>query len=198
MQKAILSSTVAVVLFSLLSSAPAALAKMPIAEIGKNKIKLEVAITQQQIEHGLMERQSMPEDQGMVFLFRPESSVRFWMYDCFMSLDMMFIKDGKIQKISRDVPPYKGTDKAKAPLYPSDGEVTVTEVIEVNAGYCKRHGINDGDSVKFDLPGYATSPPAGSSPAAGAPEASSTSSSTAAGANTSTPETRTGTSSGKK
>ena len=168
MRKAILGSTVAIVLLSLMSSAPAALAKMPIAEIGKNKIKLEVAISQQQIEHGLMERQSMPEDQGMVFLFRPESTVRFWMFDCFMSLDMMFIKDGKIQKISRDVPPYKGTDKAKAPLYPSDGEITVTEVIEVNAGYCKRHGINDGDSVKFDLPGYATSSPAAGASGSGA------------------------------
>ena len=147
----------------------AALAKVPVAVIGKNTVKLEVAQSKEQIEFGLMERQSMPEDQGMVFLFRPWSSVRFWMYDCLMSLDMMFIKDGKIVKISRDVPPYKGSDKEKAPLYPADGEVVVTEVIEVNAGYCKRHGINDGDTVKFDFQGMtapATSAPA---PATAAP-----------------------------
>lgn len=149
---------------------PAAFAKCPLAVIGKNKIKLEVAQTEQQIAHGLMERASMPEEQGMVFIFRPPHPVRFWMFNCLMSLDMIFIKDGKIVKIARDVPPYKLPDPRKAPLYPAEGEVDVSEVVEVNAGYCARHGIKDGDTVKFDLPGIAAgntgessaAPPAGS------------------------------------
>jgi uncharacterized membrane protein (UPF0127 family) len=135
----------------------AALAKAPIAEIGKNKIKLEVAETQKQIEHGLMFRASMPEDQGMVFLFRPTRNVRFWMFNCLMSLDMMFIKDGKIVKISRDVPPCKSHKPEECPLYPSEGEVEASEVLEVNAGYCKSHGIAEGDNVKFSLGGVSAS-----------------------------------------
>jgi uncharacterized membrane protein (UPF0127 family) len=66
---------------------------------------------------------------------------------------MMFIKDGKILTICRNVPPYKGTVPAEAPLYPDEGNIEVSEVIEVNSGYCSRHGIKDGDSVRFDFAG---------------------------------------------
>jgi uncharacterized protein len=160
----------ALLLLLILSLAGPCLAKCPLALVGSNKIKLEVAQTREQIEHGLMERASMPEDQGMVFLFRPPRPVRFWMFNCLMSLDMLFIKDGKILKISRDVPPYRQSDPAGAPLYPAEGEIEVSEVVEVNAGYCARHGINDGDSVRFDFPGVAR-PPSGQEKAA-APDSS--------------------------
>src|SRR5262249_1698143 len=83
-------------LMALLVGTPAVFAKVPLAEIGKNKIKLEVAQTRAQIEKGLMYRTSLPEDHGMVFLFHPSHPVRFWMRNCFISLDMMFIKDGKV------------------------------------------------------------------------------------------------------
>jgi uncharacterized protein len=155
MRKTLFSSIILAVLPVMLLLPGAALAKIPLAVIGKNKIKLEVAQTVAQIEHGLMERASMPEDQGMVFLFRPPRPVRFWMYNCLMSLDMLFIKDGKIIKISHDVPPYKLPDPSKAPQYPTEGQIFASEVLEVNAGYCARHGIKDGDSVQFDMPGIA-------------------------------------------
>jgi uncharacterized membrane protein (UPF0127 family) len=132
----------------------AADAKMPIAQIGDNKIKLEVASSPSQIEHGLMYRTSLPEDQGMVFLFRPSSAVKFWMAHCFISLDMMMIKDGKILKIFENVPPCKETDLSKCPTYPAltENALNVTEVVEVLGGYSKRHGVKEGDTVKFLLP----------------------------------------------
>jgi uncharacterized membrane protein (UPF0127 family) len=128
-----------------------ALGKMPTATIGTNVIKLEVAQTPQEIQHGLMGRTSLDKDSGMVFLFKPPSETRFWMYNCFISLDMLFIKDGKIMRICEDVPPCKSQNPSKCPTYPSDESVTVSEVIEVNAGYCKKHGIKQGDTVKFDF-----------------------------------------------
>lgn len=137
----------------LLSLQTAVMAKVPMAEIGKNKIKLEVAQTREQIERGLMFRQSMPEDHGMVFLFHPPRNVRFWMFHCNMSLDMLFIKDGKIVKISHDVPPCRSQKPGDCPLYPSEGEIEASEVLETNAGYCERHGVKENDSVNFDLPG---------------------------------------------
>ena len=139
-------------LLTLSICAGSALAKQPTAEIGKNVIKLEVAQTREQIEHGLMQRASMPEEQGMVFLFRPKREVRFWMFHCLMSLDMMFVLDGKIAKIAHDVPPCKSSNPQECPLYPTEGEVKASEVIEVNSGYCQRHGIKEGDTVKFNLP----------------------------------------------
>lgn len=137
-----------------------AFAKVPIAELGKNTVKLEVAQTRAQIEHGLMERASMPEDHGMVFIFHPKRPVRFWMFNCLMSLDMLFIEDGKVVKISHNVPPCKSHNQSECPLYPDEGEVKASEVLEVNAGYCERHGIKEGDTIKFSLPGIKTKAPA--------------------------------------
>lgn len=130
-----------------------AFAKTPMAEFGKSKVKLEVAQTPEQIQRGLMFRQSMPEDAGMVFLFHPPRAVRFWMFHCFISLDMIFIKDGKIAKIAANVPPCRSPKPEGCPLYPAEGEIEVSEVVEVNSGYCKRHGIKEGDPVKFILDG---------------------------------------------
>lgn len=126
-------------------------AKMPIAKIGKNEVKLEVAATPEEITRGLMFRTSMPKDQGMVFLFQPPRPVKFWMFQCFISLDMLFIKDGKIVKISENVPPCKSKDPKECATYPEE-EVLVSEVVEVNAGYCKEHDIKEGDTVTFEMP----------------------------------------------
>jgi uncharacterized protein len=149
-----LSKLALVSLLALPVPAMAADARMPIAQIGNNKIKLEVAATPAAIERGLMYRTSLPEGQGMVFLFRPPTGVRFWMANCFISLDMLMIKDGKIVKIFENVPPCKEEDTTKCPTYPNASEprVEVTEVVEVNAGYSKRHNIKEGDTVKFFLP----------------------------------------------
>jgi uncharacterized membrane protein (UPF0127 family) len=132
----------------------AADAKMPIAQIGNNKVKLEVAASPSQIEHGLMYRTALPEDQGMVFLFRPQSPVKFWMAHCFIFLDMLMIKDGKIVKIFENVPPCKEADTSKCPTYPAMDQpsVDVTEVVEVIGGWSKRHSVKEGDPVKFFMP----------------------------------------------
>ena len=129
-----------------------AYAKMPVAEINGNRIKVEVASTQAEIEHGLMYRTALPEDNGMVFLYHPPMLVKFWMAHCFISLDMIFIKDGKIVKICQDVPPCKAALVEDCPTYPAGPPIAVTEVLEVSAGYCKRHNIVEGDTVQFTLP----------------------------------------------
>lgn len=129
----------------------ASAAMVPLAKIGKNVVKLEVAQSRAQIEKGLMFRTSLPEDAGMVFLFHPQRPVRFWMHNCFISLDMLFIKDGKIIQICHDVPPCKAAKSSDCPLYPESGEIEVTEVLEVNAGYAAKHGIKEGDEVKFEV-----------------------------------------------
>lgn len=127
---------------------------MPMVRIGKdNVVKLEVALSDEEIQRGLMYRTSMPQDAGMVFLFRPPRPVNFWMYHTLISLDMLFVKDGKIVKIFEQVPPCKSEDPNECPTYPPRGEgVLVSEVIEVNGGYAKAHGLKEGDPVVFDIP----------------------------------------------
>jgi uncharacterized protein len=154
--KPTLSALMALLLVWAQAAAPAqASGRVPTVEIGKNKVKLEVASTPEQIKRGLMYRTAMSEDHGMVFLFRPPSAVRFWMAHCFIPLDMLMIKDDKIVRIFENVPPCRAATEAECPTYPGVDEeaVEVTEVVEVNGGYAKRHGIKVGDTVKFSLGG---------------------------------------------
>lgn len=147
--KHLLSATAALILS--LIPLTECLAIVPLAHFGKNTVKLEVADTREKIERGLMFRRSLPEDNGMVFIFHPSSAVRFWMFNCFISMDMIFINNGRIVKISSEVPPCKETNPELCPLYPAEGTVTVTEVVEVSSGYCKRHNIKEGDAVTFEF-----------------------------------------------
>jgi hypothetical protein len=132
---------------------PAAFAdsKMPTAKIGDNLIKLEVAASPQEITRGLMFRTSLPEDQGMVFLFHPPQKVNFWMYHTLIPLDMLFVKNGKIEKIFHDVPPCKSEKEADCPTYPGGDGMEVSEVVELNGGYAQRHNLKEGEKIQIDL-----------------------------------------------
>ena len=128
-------------------------AKMPMVRLGKdNIVKVEVATTEAEIQRGLMFRTSLAEDSGMIFLFRPPRAVNFWMYNCLISLDMLFVKNGKIVKICENVPPCKSKDPRECPTYPEGAGIEVSEVVEVCAGYAKKHGLKEGDSVSFEMP----------------------------------------------
>ncbi len=110
------------------------------------KVFLEVAATDEEREKGLMNRPSLTENRGMVFVFRPAKQVTFWMKDTLISLDMIFINRGKIVKIVKNTVPSQTNT-----LYPSDS--LVTEVIEVNGGFTDKHKIKTGDRVVFkDIP----------------------------------------------
>ena len=63
------------------------------------------------------------------------------------------IKDGKVVKIFENVPPQRDMPEGQCPTYPGRDEapVVVSEVVEVNGGYAKRHGIKEGDRIKFSL-----------------------------------------------
>ena len=124
---------------------------VPIARIGDNVVKVEIASTPAEIQYGLMKRTSLPDDHGMVFLFHPAQHVQFWMYNCLMSLDMLFIKDGKIIKMCENVPPCDSKNPQDCPKYP-DKMIQVTEVIEVQPGYAKKHHLKEGEKVSFELP----------------------------------------------
>jgi uncharacterized protein len=125
--------------------------KVPIVRIGDNVVKVEIASTPQEIEFGLMKRTSLPDDHGMIFLFHPAHYVQFWMYNCLMSLDMIFIKDGKIIGMAENVPPCTSKNPEECPKYP-DKAIEVTEVLEVQPGYAQKHHLKEGDKVTFELP----------------------------------------------
>jgi len=126
---------------------------VPIACIGKNNIvKLEVVSTPAEVQRGLMYRTSLPEGTGMVFLFHPPKPEKFWMYHTLISLDMCFIYKDHIVKIFENVPPCRSENPNDCPTYPASGiGINVSEVIELPAGYVKKHGIKEGDKITFQL-----------------------------------------------
>jgi len=140
-----LFSTVIVTLLLLGSANPAnALEGLVKFSDKKNAtVFLELAITDEEKAKGLMDRFSLAEDRGMVFIFRPARHVSFFMKNTFIPLDMIFINNGKIIKIAKNAIPNR-----EDIFYLSEADVT--EVVEVNGGFTDKHDIKIGDEVIFE------------------------------------------------
>ena len=106
-------------------------------------IDIEIAETPQARETGMMGRPTMTENRGMLFIFEEEQYLSFWMMNTMISLDMIFLNaDKEIITIQRDAVPFsKDSYAADAP-----GQY----VLEVNGGFCDRHGIMVGQRVEWE------------------------------------------------
>jgi uncharacterized membrane protein (UPF0127 family) len=104
------------------------------------KIDIEIADNDYERQLGLMNRQSMEEMQGMLFIFPQERYQSFWMLNTLFSLDMIFINSKK-----EIVTIHKNTTPLSQQSYPSSKQALY--VLEVNAGFCGRHNIKEGDKV---------------------------------------------------
>ena len=119
----------------------------PTVEIGGKTFKVELADTRQKQALGLMFRDSMPADQGMLFIFPNEAPRSFWMKNTRISLDIMYFdKHLKLVSISADTPPCR---VSRCPSYPS--VVPAKYVLELNAGTASALGVGLGDSLVLDL-----------------------------------------------
>jgi uncharacterized membrane protein (UPF0127 family) len=106
-------------------------------------VKVEVARTRRQIRQGLMFRQFMPMDQGMLFLMGVEEVHSFYMRNTFIPLDMIFIrKDMTVAGVVANATPQTETSRTVGePSY---------YVLEVNAGWAAKHGVGKGTKVRFE------------------------------------------------
>ncbi len=105
-------------------------------------IDVEVAATPEQRGYGLMNRASLPEDAGMVFLWFAPTSASFYMKDTLIPLSIAFFDErGKILKIL-DMEPCK-----KDPCRLYDPGVVFYGALEVNQGAFERWGVERGDTI---------------------------------------------------
>lgn len=116
------------------------------AIISGETIDLEVAKTAQEQALGLMYRTSLADDRGMLFPFNPPRPLRFWMKNCKIPLDMVFIRDAVVRAIVANAPPCTA---APCPTYGTD--VPVNQVVELRGGRAAELGLEVGDrvSIKF-------------------------------------------------
>lgn len=110
---------------------------------GEISVNVEVVRTPARIERGLMYREHLPPDHGMLFLMGAERDHAFYMRNTLIPLDMIFItKDMTIAGIVERAEPRTETlRRVGAPsLY----------VLEVNGGYTAAHQVRPGAKVRFD------------------------------------------------
>jgi len=129
---------------------PAGLATVKM-QIGKRTFTLEVADTSASQEHGLMERDSMPSDHGMIFVFPQEQERFFWMKNTRFPLDIIFVDaSGKIVSIHQ----MRAYD-----LHTTPSDAPAKYAIELNAGAAGDAGVQAGD--KLNIPPAAKEPRSG-------------------------------------
>jgi uncharacterized membrane protein (UPF0127 family) len=109
--------------------------------INDNNYTVKPVMTGKDISNGMMNRKFDDDFDGMLFIMDGYDH-SFWMKNCLIPLDIMFIDGNKINKIHHNCPPCN-TEKCKN--YEGSGEM----VLEIPGGHCKKYGINEGDEIKF-------------------------------------------------
>jgi uncharacterized membrane protein (UPF0127 family) len=105
-------------------------------------IDIEIADTESERTIGLMHRRSMPDTQGMLFIFDEEEQRSFWMRNTLIGLDIIYIRaNGEIESIAKYTVPMSERS------VPSKGPATY--VLEVIEGFCDRYNVKEGDKVAF-------------------------------------------------
>ena len=108
----------------------------------QEKLTIEIADNEADVTQGLMYRRTMPDSCGMVFVFTDSQPRTFWMKNTYLPLDILFLDETKkIVTIQANRTPFS------ADQIPSFEKAKF--VLEVNAGYCERKGIEKGEVVKW-------------------------------------------------
>jgi uncharacterized membrane protein (UPF0127 family) len=110
---------------------------------GDHAFKVEVVDTPESRAKGLMYRQELADDEGMLFDFLDEREVSFWMRNTFIPLDMIFIDgSGVVKTVHVNARPHDPTS------IPS--QVPVRYVLEIPGGRSQEIGLKPGDTVEHD------------------------------------------------
>ena len=130
---------------SALDRSPAGLEQIPltISSGGRtHRFTVEVARTPEEQATGLMNRQSLAPDRGMIFLYPAPQPASFWMKNTLIPLDMIFIRpDGTIARIEANTVPLS--------LDPVPSLEPVSAVLELAGGRAAELGIKAGDRVQW-------------------------------------------------
>jgi uncharacterized membrane protein (UPF0127 family) len=112
-------------------------------------VHVELAKTEAERNFGLMERTSLPQGRGMLFVHDQPGRYAYWMYDCKIGLDIIWMDQAhRIVEMSPDTPPCKGKSDT-CPNY--GGHETSVYVLELPVGSIKAHQLAVGQTVNFNV-----------------------------------------------
>jgi len=115
--------------------------KLPTAtlDVDGHAVPVEIAATAAHRSRGLMYRDSMPEDAGMLFIYKDEAIRRFWMKDTRIPLSIAFAnRRGEIVRIA-DMKPFD--ESSTSSLAPA------MYALEMNQGWFEANGVERGDKI---------------------------------------------------
>ena len=114
---------------------------------GGEVIYAELAVTEQERARGLMYRESINPDQGMLFVFEKEGIYSFWMKNMKISIDIIWLdKDKRIVHIEKNVPPCETED------CPSYAPAALSKyVLEIKSGFSEKYELELYDKLEFIL-----------------------------------------------
>ena len=113
------------------------------------KFSVELATTDATRARGLMFRESLAPDAGMLFIFDDEQPRAFWMHNCKIALDILYFdRDLKLVSSALSVPPCS-LAASQCPSYASEGPAKY--VLELAAGRATEIGVLPGDKLSVDL-----------------------------------------------
>ena len=117
-------------------------------KLGSRSFTLEVADTEATREHGLMKRDSVPEDHGMIFVFDADEPRDFWMKNTRIPLDIAYVDStGRVVSVHQMKPYDLSATPSAAPA---------KYAIELNLGMLEKSGVKPGD--RLDIPPEARDP----------------------------------------
>jgi uncharacterized membrane protein (UPF0127 family) len=117
---------------------------------GGRSVTAELAVTDEERARGLMFRDKVLPEQGMLFVFEEEDLHSFWMKNTLIPLDMLWLgRDRRIIHIARNVPPC-----AAEPCPTYGPEIPALFVLELKAGQADVLGLKLQDRLEFVLPSW--------------------------------------------
>ena len=115
-------------------------------ELGGARYDVELATNDETRARGLMFRDQMAEDHGMLFVHDREEMQAYWMKNTKIALDILYFdSERRLVSQQRDVPPCSAGDMC--PPYPSGGPARF--VLELNAGQAEKLKLKDGTELTF-------------------------------------------------
>ena len=120
---------------------------LSVLRVGEQSLGVEIADSAEEWSQGLSGREQLSGDEGMLFVFDDQVRRSFWMRQMRFSLDMMFIRDGRINEIVRNVPAPSGSQDGTEIRVQS--QESADWVLEVNSGWAQEHGVEVGDEVTY-------------------------------------------------
>ena len=111
----------------------------------KTRVNVEIAASDADRQRGLMFRERLAPNEGMVFIFEESGTYPFWMKNTLIPLDMIWVDSHyRIVDIAHSVPPCKADP---CPSYGHNGSALY--VVEVVSGFAKQHAAKPGDTLVF-------------------------------------------------